>query len=99
MKKLCPRCKSDYITTYSRLRYFIKAIICAAVIFGCYLEYKSLRAGYVDSVVVAGVVGCFILAGVALGMGLYYLIKSISIKGTNYYCEHCKNKFKTPLAN
>ena len=97
MKKLCPRCKSDYITTYSRLRYFVKTIICAAIILGCYLEYKSLRAGYLDSIVVAGVVGCLILSGVALCFGVSYLIKGIFIKETNYYCNHCKHKFKTLL--
>jgi hypothetical protein len=34
-----------------------------------------------------------------LCFGVSYLIKGIFIKETNYYCKHCKHKFKMPSVN
>lgn len=89
----CPKCKSDNIAIRSRRIYFIKSIVCLAIIILCYFLFRSLRREDVDRVVILGVFICLIFSSLSLIIGLNYLIRALLTKETYFKCEYCKNNF------
>jgi transposase-like protein len=97
MKVKCPKCKSDFVRSYTKRKYFIKSIACFLVIVLCWVEFIGLlKEDDIDPVIIIGLLGSPCLAVFSLISGVYFAIKGFSAKETKYKCEYCKNKFITP---
>jgi Fe2+ transport system protein B len=98
MKKRCPKCKSDFIRSYTRTKYFIKSAVCFLLIVLCWIEFNALQNEKdVDQAVLLGLLGSPCLAVLSLIFGIYYGIKGFLIKEINYKCEYCKHTFIVPF--
>jgi hypothetical protein len=93
----CPKCKSGNVTHRSRQKYFFRAAGCLAVILLCFLIADGLRNQDIDGVVIIGIFGSLFFFSLSVAVGIYYLVKGIRQKQTNYHCGYCKNKFQTGL--
>jgi len=98
MKVQCPKCKSDFVTSYTKRKYFIKAVVCFLVIVLCWVEFTGLQKEEdVDQVVLLGLLTTPCLAVVSLISSVYFAVKGFSAREPKYKCEYCKNKFIIPL--
>ena len=48
-------------------------------------------------IAIIGIFGSLFFSSLSLMFGIYYLVKGIRQKETNYHCGYCKNKFQTGL--
>lgn len=100
MKVKCPKCKSDFVRSYTRRKYFIKSIVCFLVIVLCWIEFAGLlKENDIDPVIIIGLVGNPCLAVLSLISGIYLAVKGFSARETKYKCEYCKNRFITPFVS
>ncbi|MCR8559824.1 hypothetical protein KXD93_19395 [Mucilaginibacter sp. BJC16-A38] len=94
----CPECKSRNIKVMSRRRYLLKSAVCTIVV----LPYWLLLLNLKDDDIPGPPAGIMLLAFLAFTIpvavyGVYFLVRALLIKQTNYRCRHCKNKFYIPL--
>ncbi|WP_426671352.1 hypothetical protein ACPPVU_08955 [Mucilaginibacter sp. McL0603] len=93
----CPKCKSGNVTHRSRQKYLFRSAGCLAIILLCCLVADGLRNANVDGVVIIGIFGSLFFSSLSLMFGIYYVVKGIRQKQTNYHCGNCKNAFQTGL--
>jgi DNA-directed RNA polymerase subunit RPC12/RpoP len=93
----CPKCKSDNVSIQSRRKFFSRSVVCLVTILFCFYVVSGLKNEDPDPTVLIGMAGSFVGFLIASTVGIYYLIKGILQKQTNYKCGHCKNKFFTGL--
>jgi len=94
-KSLCPKCKSDNISFYSRQKYLLKLAACLATVGLCYLIISRLKNDSAGAA--AGLIGSAIFFCLAVVFGAYYLVMSLVVGATHYKCGYCSNKFTTAL--
>ena|ERR1700744_4547556 len=93
----CPECKSDNVALRSRLRYFLMSFVSFAVTLLCFLVVDILKDEDPDHVALIGMLGGLFFLSLSIISGVYYLVKGIKQKQTNYYCGDCKNQFHIGL--
>jgi hypothetical protein len=55
----------------------------------------GLKNENIDGVVIIGIFGSIFFSSLSLMFGIFYFVKGIRQKETNYHCGYCKNKFQT----
>jgi hypothetical protein len=100
MRIFCPTCDRDYLTVYSRKRYFIKASICFTILLLFYflfdewgtedVELWDANSGLLMLTCIWGgvLVSCLSVIG-----GIFYVIKGASKSKTSYKCGYCKSEY------
>ena len=93
----CPKCKSDNVYVQSRRKFFFRSAVCLIIILFCFFLFYGIENEDFGPPVIIGVIGGLISLPLSFVFGIYYLVKGILQKQTNYKCGHCKNKFLNGL--
>jgi hypothetical protein len=86
MKIYCPTCDHDYLTIYSRKKYFIKLGACLVIPVFFYFASDELKN------VLPAFWGGLLVSCLSIIAAAYYLIKGILKKEATYKCGYCKSE-------
>jgi hypothetical protein len=97
MKAQCPNCKSDNMELRSRTKFFINALICFTVVAAFCYVFNDIKN--MDFEPPAALILPFIFLGFlfAISRGLYWSVRALLLKGSDFKCLNCKFTCKTPL--
>jgi hypothetical protein len=99
MKIYCPTCDHDYLTIYSRKKYFTKAGVCFAILLLFYFlfdewgfkDIKIWNPGYGPLMLIC-IWGGMLVSFLSITGCVYYLAKGIVKKEATYKCDYCKSE-------